>query len=277
MFTEDAFKEEYAKIQFFFNQTFGLRLAEEVNITSKRKLQLLFKNDTKFNPYEYLVKYNTNNSNQKVFSIISIFTNNHTKFLREKLQFDFLRKEIIPSILDSKSFKGGENLHIWSAASSSGEEPYSISMTLNEAMGQSLLSDRVKILATDIDVEALKIGKKGIYQKDKVQMQIPPSHLKYFKDFDVKLLQIDEKIKNSVLFKWLNLNADVYPMTNKFHIIFCRNLLIYFSENSRLKLIKNLINCLHPGGYLFLGLTENIGFENQSLLSLGSSIYQKKW
>ena len=64
-------------------------------------------------------------------------------------------------------------------------------------MGQSLFSNRVKILATDIDVEALKIGKKGIYQKDKVQMQIPPSHLKYFKDFDVKLLQIDEKIKNS--------------------------------------------------------------------------------
>ena len=69
MFTEEAFKEEYAKIQFFFNQTFGLRLAEEVNITSKRKLQLLFKNDTKFNPYEYLVKYNTNN-----YSIIIRFT-----------------------------------------------------------------------------------------------------------------------------------------------------------------------------------------------------------
>ena len=80
MFTEEVFKEEYAKIQFFFDQTFGLLLAEEVNITSKRKLQLLFKNDTKFNPYEYLVKYNTNNSNQKVFSIISIFTNNHTNF-----------------------------------------------------------------------------------------------------------------------------------------------------------------------------------------------------
>ena len=170
---------------------------------------------------------------------------------------DALVTSIVPEILESKP-GGIKKLRIWSAASSSGEEAYSIAMILKELILPKYPHLKVEIIGTDINYAVINMAKSGIFKEYSIR-NTPPIYLKkYFEKVDNTYV-IDPKIKEMVTFKVSNLYDDnEVRMMGKFDIIFCANVLIYFDQQSKTKVVNNLYNNLNPNGYLFIGYSETL-------------------
>lgn len=173
-------------------------------------------------------------------------TINVSEFYRNKQRWDVLENKILPKLL-----KNNESLKVWSAASSTGEEPYSLSLVLSSFIPLS----KVSILATDIDANAIQKAKIGVYPERSLQ-EVPISvKEKYFKK-QGDYYEIAESIKRTVSFKKHNLLADRFE--KNFDLIVCRNVLIYFTEEAKELLYQKFSDALKPGGVLFVGSTEQI-------------------
>lgn len=183
---------------------------------------------------------------EKLDRFLNYITINVSEFFRNPGQWAILEKEILPDLLARYG-----NIRVWSAACSSGEEPYSIVMLL----AKFLPLERIRILATDIDREALDKARNGIY--DARSMQSVPRDLigRYFKPLN-GLFAIDPRIKACVEFRRHDLLNDPFP--ENCHLILCRNVMIYFTEEAKERIYKKLYNALHPDGVLFVGSTEQI-------------------
>ena len=202
-------------------------------------------------------------SEQELQEFVDILTTNETSFFREPIHFDFLK-----TIL-----KGKKSIRIWSAACSSGEEPYSITMFILD----NFPNLEVEVLATDISSRVLEKSKQGIYTLDKAE-KIPEKYLKKFclkgKGDREGYFKINNEIKDKIQFKSMNLNSE-FPRLSKFDIIFLRNVMIYFNLETRNSLIKKLENLLLKDGYLFIGHSETLVNINSNLKMIKPSIYQK--
>jgi chemotaxis protein methyltransferase CheR len=212
--------------------------------------------------------------NQAVISeFISALTTNMTSFYRESNHFDFLLKEL-PEL--QKKFG---DLRLWCAAASTGQEPYTIAMSVCDALGDSL-SAKTKILATDIDLQVLKKGSVGAYEEREMQ-GLPNAHrAKYFDktksaDKSVDMWRAKDPLHKMIRFAQFNLMNPRYEFQFKFHVIICRNVLIYFDEETTKKVIDNLVDCVAPGGYLILGHSESGNVKHPNLKPLSRAIYLK--
>lgn len=189
--------------------------------------------------------------------LFEAITINETFFFRNQPQLDALIGNIIPELValkKSNSFK----LRIWSAASSSGEEAYSIAMALNESIKPRYPNMDFEIIGTDISQSVIEIAQRGVYREYSIR-NTPAYYLnKYFKNSGGNY-EIDPNIKKYVSFKILNLydDAAMKTMTN-FDVIFCANVLIYFDLKSKMKVVSHLYNNLNKGGYLFIGYAETL-------------------
>ncbi len=183
---------------------------------------------------------------KKLDQFLNYITINVSEFFRNPGQWAILEKEILPDLLERYG-----NLKIWSAACSTGEEPYSLVMLL----AKFLPLERIRILATDIDREALDKARAGIY--DARSLQSVPQELvnRYFKPFN-GFFAIDSRIKACVDFKRHDLLNDPFP--DNCHLILCRNVMIYFTEEAKVKIYGKLHDALHQDGVLFVGSTEQI-------------------
>ena len=207
--------------------------------------------------------------------LLSFATNNETYFFRNTAHFDALANVILPELVRRKT---NPNLRIWSAGCSIGPEPYSIAITMSQ--NAPLLKNwNLEILATDIDYQSLNQAKDGLYNKR--SLQNTPEHLlhKYFQQIGSGY-QIDNEIKNLVNFTYSNLQQTPYPRSKfgQWDIIFCRNVIIYFSEEQKRKVIKHLHRSLASGGYLFLGHSESmLGLSDSFMVTncAGTHLYQK--
>jgi len=217
-----------------------------------------------------------NDGNQEMISeFVSALTTNMTSFFRESAHFDFLAK-VLPEMAQKTS-----DLRLWCAASSTGQEPYTIAMTVRENLSESQIA-KTKILATDIDEEVLKKASIGIYEERDMQGLNANLRQKYFlkvKSADKRSVE-DRFQANDVLHKMIryapfNLMNEKYVFQSKFHLIFCRNVLIYFDESTTKKVINNLVSVLAPGGYLILGHSESGNVKHSELKPLSRAIYQK--
>lgn len=173
-------------------------------------------------------------------------TINVSEFFRNYKRWEVLEKKIIPELL-----KGKRKLKVWSAACSTGEEPYTLVMLLSKFMP---LSD-ISVLATDLDEGAIARAKKGVYPERSLQEVPDPFRKEFFKN-EGTLFMIDEKVKNRVTFRKHNLLADQFE--DQFDLIVCRNVLIYFTEDAKHTLYQKFSDALRPGGILFVGSTEQI-------------------
>lgn len=205
---------------------------------------------------------------------VSALTTNMTSFFRESAHFDFLAK-ILP-----EKFSNSE-LRIWCCASSTGQEPYTIAITVRENLPESQLA-RTRILATDIDQQVLKKASVGIYEEKDMQGLSPAIRQKYFnkvtpanKNSSEAFFQSKDEIHKMIRFAYFNLMNESYVFQSKFHIIFCRNVLIYFDEATTKRVISNLVSTLAPGGYLILGHSESGNVKHPELKPLSRAIYQK--
>jgi chemotaxis protein methyltransferase CheR len=206
---------------------------------------------------------------------INKITTNLTSFYRESHHFDYLVQEELPRLLN----KGLHNdrLRIWSCASSTGEEPYSIAMSLMEALGPAILHSDVKILATDIDSNVLATADKGIYETRKMDELPIKFQQKYFHKGlgeNINHVKVKHGLRQLITFKELNL-LDEWPMKGLFDVIFCRNVIIYFDKPTQEQLFAHLHDILKPGGLLILGHSENLGTYQQYFENVGRTIFRK--
>jgi chemotaxis protein methyltransferase CheR len=186
--------------------------------------------------------------------VVEAMTTNETFFFRDKLPFDHLRDTILPALLQQRANR--RTIRIWCAASSTGQEPYSIAMCLKEK-AQMLSGWRIEIVATDLSQEVLEKSKAGIYSQFEVQRGLPIQMLvKYFAQTG-ELWQLNADIRGMVQHRQLNLLQD-FSHLGRFDVIFCRNVLIYFDQETKANIFERLAKVLEPDGTLMLGAAESV-------------------
>ncbi len=184
--------------------------------------------------------------------IVEAMTTNETYFFRDQHPFDALKNHVIPELMQAK--KDVKRLKFWSAACSTGQEPYSIAMILREHF-QALNNWRVEIIASDISQQAINKGKEGRFTQVEVNRGLPIQLLiKYFKQNGAFWI-VDSKLKNMIRFKKVNLMGPFIGISG-IDVIMCRYVLIYFDQKTKKGILEKLVKTLNPGGYLFLGATE---------------------
>lgn len=242
----------------------GIRLTQEkqtlVNSRLTKRLNTLRLND--FDEYLELVEKDRNEFSQMIDSL----TTNKTDFFREIQHFEFLRKKILPNLRSRK-------LRIWSAACSSGEEPYSISMLLHEAL-PSIRNWDIKILATDISNHILEKAKKAEYDDEQTADVSPNLRQKYFTRTPAGKYAVLDSVKNLVRFARLNLMGE-WKMQGPFDVIFCRNVMIYFDKETQGNLVNRFYDLVSPGGHLFIGHSESLNGIAHNYRYIQPAIYQK--
>jgi chemotaxis protein methyltransferase CheR len=249
-----------------------------INLTERKKALMqsrLIKRLRVLNLENYKKYYNylINNYDEEIVNLINCITTNKTDFFREPKHFDFLRETVLPEFEKRK----GEKLRIWSAGCSTGEEPYSIAMTIADYYKTRRIPD-IKILATDIDTEVLNKAVSGIYKEENVDDLEPETLKKYFlkgRGSKEGLYIVKDQIKNMISFRRLNLLASSYPMRKLFDLVFCRNVIIYFDRKTRDEVIDRFYNYLSDSGYFFAGHSETLSNFTGKYYLIGNTIYKK--
>jgi chemotaxis protein methyltransferase CheR len=189
-----------------------------------------------------------------VAQVVEAMTTNETFFFRDKIPFDYFRQSIMPEILTARAAR--RSVRIWCAAGSTGQEPYSLAMCLKE-MESQLAGWRVEIIATDLSQEVLEKSKTGLYSQFEVQRGLPIQLLvKYFKQ-NGEFWQINPDIRAMVQHRQLNLLHD-FSQLGTFDVIFCRNVLIYFDQDTKINIFSRLCKIMEPDGFLVLGAAETV-------------------
>ena len=213
-------------------------------ILQEKKLQ-------SFEEYLRMIKFSSNGDEHvRLFDAV---TTNETYFFREPQQLTVFAEEILSTVLEQK--KGVKKLRIWSAACSSGEEPYTLSMILLE---KRVLPAKFEIYASDLSEGVLTSAKRAVYNSYSVR-NIPEPYMKKYFTNSSQSFALHDSVKNSVNFMKVNLidNKNMTSLRNM-DVIFCRNVLIYFDTKAKQKVISNLYDSLNPGGYLFIGQSESL-------------------
>lgn len=261
---------EFDQIRNLAYEKFGLSLREgkETLVSArlgKKIRELNFKSFQQY--YQHVVGDATGDA---LVSLIDALTTNHTSFFREPIHFEFLREKALPQLRDR------ERIAIWSAACSTGEEPYSIAACLQEELGESKLS-KVRILASDISTRALRKAQQGVYPAERFE-GIPVQQLRQFLlrgDGDSKgLYRVKPQVRSTVEFTRVNLMESLSHL-GPFSVIFCRNVMIYFDKQTQEGLVNRLAGCLEPGGYLFTGHSESLNGIKHPLQFVRAAIYRK--
>lgn len=267
--------EEFRLISGLVHAKFGIRLTEKKRSLIVGRLQRLllaggFKSFKDY--YEYVI---TEPTGKALLEMIDRISTNHTYFFREKAHFDFLANEALPLLLRSFAQTGHDEIRIWCAGCSTGEEPYSAAMVLHDCTSALQLEVGVAILATDISLSALEKACTGVYGEESLQHVPPPYRLRYFMPLGGGKWAVVPEIKEMVLFRRLNLMRPEYPFRSRFHIIFCRNVMIYFDLPTQRALVERFYHCTEPGGYLFVGHSETLGRFAGPFRYIKPSVYQK--
>ena len=189
-----------------------------------------------------------------ITQVVEAMTTNETFFFRDKTPFDHFRASIIPEILAARA--GRKSIRIWCAAGSTGQEPYSLAMCLKE-MGAAISGWRIEILATDLSQEVLEKSKTGLYSQFEVQRGLPIQLLvKYFKQ-TADFWQVNADLRAMVQHRQMNLLHDYSPL-GVFDVIFCRNVLIYFDQDTKVDIFNRLARATEADGFLVLGAAETV-------------------
>lgn len=213
----------------------------------------------------------------EVMDLLDAISTNVTDFFRESGHFDFLRTVALPQWRQSRDRRKGGAFRIWSAACSSGEEPYTISIVLAESLSGPPQEDW-NITATDISTRVLKKAERAVYRRERLKLPDPESLRRYFQkgtgSWDGHF-RVKEELRAHVQFRRVNLIEWPYPFTEKFNAVFCRNVMIYFDRKTQEQLIPKLADQLVRGGHLFVGHSESLVGVDHGLETLRPSIYRK--
>jgi len=210
---------------------------------------------------------------QELVHLLDVVTTNKTDFFREGVQFEYLQRTALPTLLE-RALRG--SLRAWSAGCSTGEEAYTLAMVLEEFRAQRRGFD-YQILATDLSTRVLEAAARGVYRAERIEPVPAPLRSRYImrsRDRSQGLVRIHPDLRARVSFMRLNFRDQSYDVGPPLDVIFCRNVLIYFDKKFQRELLLRLIARLSAGGYLFLGHTESIHGMGLPVIPVGFSIYR---
>ena len=212
----------------------------------------------------------------EIEQLVDLISTNHTRFFREPEHFNFLTGRILPDLV-SRLAAEGSPLRIWCAAASSGEEPYTLAIVLSEYFREHP-SVEWQIEASDISHRMLEHAEQGIYPLDSRHALAPELLRRYFqRGVNVRAgkCRVKAELRQRVRFQRINLFQAEYPVPREQHVIFCRNVMIYFDPPSRATLVQKLTRQLAPGGFLFIGHSESLMGIRHELESVRQSVFRK--
>jgi len=246
-------KQEIKVICDYIYNICGVKLDSTKEYLIKTRLDHIVKKFECASYSELYYKAKTDKTKKINTEIINSITTAETFFFRDSHPFEILKEKILPDLLHKKKSTLMSSLKIWSAASSTGQEIYSIAMIVKELIQDKNI--KVNLFATDISNTVLENAKKGIYNKFEITRGLPPEKLKkYFTELD-NYWQIKDEIKKMVVFQQRNL-MDPFFNIGKFDVVFCRNVAIYFTLEDRKKLFDKIADVIEPNGYLMIGSSE---------------------
>ncbi|MBN2524520.1 MAG: hypothetical protein JXB24_14710 [Bacteroidales bacterium] len=266
---------DFKRLSEFIMSQYGIKMPPDKKTMLQSRLQKRLKklNYTSFRDYIDFV-FSPQGQNEELTKMVDAISTNKTDFFREKIHFDYLYSQGIDDYLEKT---GKSKISIWSAGCSSGEEPYTIAIALNEYNHHKRVID-FQILATDISSGVLENAMIGIYHEDKVAMFSEYLRKKYLlrgKDTYKHKVRIVTELRNKINFQRFNLVSQGYSGLGMFDIIFCRNVMIYFEREVQYRLLKQFTQCLNPEGYLFLGHSESITGYTLPLKQIKPTIFRK--
>lgn len=267
--------DEFGLIRNLVYNRFGINLTEAKKSLVVGRLQktlrlLGFSSFGQF--YEYLMQ---DTSGTALDALVNQISTNHTFFYREGSHFTFFKQMVLPEIIGRLQQENKKDIRLWCAGCSSGEEAYTIIMEMMEYFGGSYHLWNAGLLATDISAKALNKAAIGLYPSENVS-NIPAAGRHYFKKTGDGSWEISNVVKKEVTFRRFNLMNSVFPFKKPFHTIFCRNVMIYFDQPTRLELVRKFYGCLEPGGYLFIGHSESLGREQELFEYIMPAIYRRR-
>jgi chemotaxis protein methyltransferase CheR len=273
---ENISNADFGRLRRLIYEQSGINLGSDkktmLELRIKRRLRSL--NLTSYAQYcEYL--FARHSQKEEIVHLIDVVTTNKTDFFREAAHFDLLVEKAIPDIMARN--ESGRQLLVWSAACSSGEEPYTLAMVLNEyALAHP--GFRFRVLATDISITVLEKAKLGVYGYELLRPVSPDLRRKYFmrsRDPDSKVLRVVPELRQLVEFRRMNFMDADYGLSERADIIFCRNVLIYFDRPTQEKILQKLTRYLAPRGYTFVGHAETLHDMDIPLEPVAPALYRK--
>jgi chemotaxis protein methyltransferase CheR len=213
------------------------------------------------------------NCKQEFIELVDAVTTNKTDFYREPKHFSFIEQRIFPLLVAANGNRTPKKFQVWSAASSSGEEPYTIAICLSELFSR-LPNWDFEILGSDISETVLRMAAMGIYDEERVAPVPAPLLRKYFLKGNNRY-KVKPELAKKVSFKKVNLKLDFHRTLSDFDIVFLRNVLIYFNRETQQDIVNKCWHVLKPGGYLFLGHSESLHGANTPYTYIAPAVYQK--
>jgi chemotaxis protein methyltransferase CheR len=225
--------------------------------------------------YNYVTK--TDKTGKELIHLIDNISTNKTDFFREKKHFDYLNTTLLPDLISSKEKNKNRKLRIWCAASSSGEEPYTLAMTVFNHIKPDNGWD-VKILATDISTRILQRAIDGVYKTEllnDVPSGLTSAHFAEVFVDNTNCYKAKDHLKDIITFRRFNLMTEKFPFKYPFDFIFCRNVMIYFDPETQHRLVKKFYNFLPKNGYLFIGHSETLSKSDNDFKYIQPAVYQR--
>lgn len=264
-------QEDFLRLKTYMQDHFGINLDKKQTLVEGRLANTLTQAGyTSF--YDYIEDVMRDKTGEKIALLTTKLTTNYSYFMREQAHYEFMTRVALPFWKERIRDK---DLRIWSAGCSSGEEAYTTAMVLKEYFGREKSAWDSTILATDISARVLSEAKAAVYPLQRLEKLPPEWQRKYFTPAGPDMVQVKPELQKEVVFGHFNLMDEFTRFKKKFHIIFCRNVMIYFDFATKEALANRFYHALEPGGFLFVGLSESITGMKTPFQQVGSAIYRK--
>lgn len=263
--------KDFTRLTEYLKERFGINLTKKRVLIEGRLNQHLIRNGYD-NYTPYLDAVFSDPTGAELSNILNYLTTNYSFFMREWDHFEFYQNRILPEL---KAQLKDRDLRLWSAGCSTGEEAYTLSMVTQEFFGAEAPQWDKKILATDISQKVLNFASAGIYGAEAVEALPKTWKLAHFTKLADGRYQAKDSLRQEVVFRPFNLMEKALPFKKPFHVIFCRNVMIYFDAKTKTELVNRFYNALAPGGYLLVGQSESLDRSAVKFSYVMPSIYQK--
>ena len=268
---QDITDAEFKRIREYIKNNYGINLGDEKKslIYSRLRSTLVkggFENFTQY--FDFLMKDKTGES---IIGFVDKVTTNHTFFMRETDHFDYFRDIVLPYI--EQKYSKQKEIAIWCAACSSGEESNTLQMIMHDFFeGKNW---NTELLATDISTNVLDKAVHSVYPNERIDPLPEKWKKKYFKKYDDKNSVVVDQIKKSITYRKFNLMEPNFNFKKKMHVIFCRNVMIYFDNETREQVVKRFYDAMDEGGYFFIGHSESLSHMQTGFQYVKPAVYRK--
>ncbi len=269
--------ETFLRFKEFIEGTLGIKIPPSKKVMLESRLAKRLR-ALRMNNYEDYCSYvfSAEGFEREIQQLIDVVTTNETDFFREPAHFEYISEVLLPDLVGRQGLR---DINIWSVAASTGQEAYTLAMVMEEYKKKHSVQFSYNILGTDISETVLRVAGAGIYTEHQGR-NIPPAYLKRYclrsRNPEQKTIRLKPELRDRVMFRRLNLMDSSYPVRKLYHIVFCRNVFIYFDRPTQKKVLDRLMDHIPSGGHLFMGHSENIGQSHLAVKTVASAVYRKE-